>query len=166
MLTLRPTKLLARRLRLDLPAAPPPVHDHLADWCVHEFRVGGHRFLMLCHTASLFPLVTLARSMNHEAALIKHCLRAMQFGFVGTELEFAYQRWIVPAARAVQYAPIPDKAVLSSLNELILHARGGMDKSPIDLSRWLAQTPMKVLGHDSPDRVFSRLASGPRLSPR
>ena len=54
----------------------------------------------------------------------------------------------------VQWAPIPDKAVLSSVNELIMQARYGMHKSPIELSQWLAETPMKLLGYNSPDRVF------------
>jgi hypothetical protein len=82
----------------------------------------------------------------------------MQLNFVGTELEFHYRRWIEPETMAVQWAPIPDKSVLSSINELILFARYGMDKSPVELSRWLARTPMKTIGHNSPGRVFPKLS--------
>jgi hypothetical protein len=37
MLTIRPTKLLARRVGFELPKAPPLVTNWAADWCVHEF---------------------------------------------------------------------------------------------------------------------------------
>lgn len=157
MLTLRPTRMLAKRLRIALPDAPPPVSNRVADWCVHEFRDGGHRYLMLCNAASLYPLVTSARGVSDEEALIKRCSDAMRLNLEGTELEFQYQRWIEPELMSVQWAPIPDKAVLSSINEMILMARHGMDKSPVELSEWLARTPMKVLGGNSPDRVFPTL---------
>lgn len=162
MLTLRPTKMLARRIKLELPATPPPVPNRVADWCAHEFRAGGHRHLLLAHTASLYPLVTYARGVNDEDALIERCVEAMRINFVGTELEFQFQRCIVPELTEVQWAPIPNKAILGSINELIALARYGMDKSPVELAQWLAQTPMKALGHNSPDRVFSTLGGVPR----
>lgn len=161
MLTLRPTKMLARRLGIALPAMPPPVANRVADWCVHEFRDGGCRYLMLCNTASLYPIVTHARGVNDEGALIERCSEAMRLNFVGTEREFQFQRWIVPELTEVQWAPIPDKVVLSSVNEMIFMARQGRDKSPVELSRWLAETPMKAIGHNSPDRVFPKLAGVP-----
>lgn len=159
MLTLRPTKMLARRLKLAVPDALPTVQNRGADWCVHEFRDGGYRYLMLCNTASLYPLVTYARGVNDENALITCCIDAMQNNFVGTELEFQYQRWIVPELHTVQWAPIPDKAVLSSINELIQMARHGGDRSPVELSRWLAETPMKAIGYNSPKRAFASLGA-------
>lgn len=163
MLTLRPTKMLARRLGIAVPTSPPPVANRVADWCVHEFRDGGHRFLILVNTASLYPLVLHGRGVNDEATLVRRCGESLQLNFVGTPLEFQYQRWIAPELTAVQWSPIPDKAVLSSINEMILMARHGMDKSPVELSQWLAETPMKVIGHDSPDRVFPKLR-GPQNS--
>lgn len=158
MLTLRPTKMLARRLRLEVPATPPPVKNRLADWCVHEYRDRGYRYLMLLNTASLYPLVTHARGVNDETSLIQRCIEAMNINFSGTDLEFQYQRFIVPELMSVQWAPIPDKAVLSSLSEMIMHSRYGLDKSPVELSCWLARTPMKAIGYNSPNRVFPNLA--------
>lgn len=158
MLTLRPTKMLAKRLKLAVPALPPPVKNRVADWCVHEFRDGSYRFLMFCNTASLYPLVTSARGVTDDSSLIDRCIEAMKNSLMGTELEFQFQRWIVPELGEVQWAPIPDKAVLSSVNELIGHARYGLpDYSPVELSRWLAQTPMKAIGYNFPDRVFPAL---------
>ena len=157
MLTLRPTKMLAKRLKLAVPAVPPPVDNRVADWCVHEFRDGRQRHLMFCNTASLFPIVLPGRGVTDANALIRRFLEGAWLAFEGTELELHRQRWIEPEAGAVQWAPIPDKVVLSSVNELIFMARHGMDKSPAELAWWLAQTPMKALGYNSPDRVFPTL---------
>lgn len=158
MLTLRPTKMLARRLKIEVPAVPPPVANRVADWCVHEFRDGRVRYLIFCNTASLYPVVTYGRGVTDDGALLRRYLNAMKSCLGGTELEFQFQRWIVPEWGEVQWAPIPDKAVLSSVNETIMRARSGMDKSPVELSQWLGRCPMSVLGGKFPDRVFAGLS--------
>jgi len=61
MLTIRPTKMLARRLGLTLPAVPPAVANRVADWCAHEFQSGRFRYLIFCNTAALLPAVSYAR---------------------------------------------------------------------------------------------------------
>ena len=158
MLTLRPTKMLAKRLRIAVPAVPPPVANRVADWCVHEFRDRGWRYLLFCHTATLYPLVIPARGVTDDDSLIKRSIEAMKTCLLGTELEFAFERWIVPELGAVQYAPIPDKAVLSSMNETIMRARYRLEgEAPAELSRWLAVAPLKALGYESPDRAFRSL---------
>lgn len=164
MLTLRPTKMLARRLKIAVPAVPPPVENRVADWCVHEFREGRQRYLMFCNTAALFPIVLPAKGVNDESALIRRFLEGVRAVFEGTELQFHYERWIETEAGAVQWAPIPDKAVLSSVNEMIYRARHGMDKSPVELAWWLAQTPMKAIGQNFPDRVFPSLRGPERTT--
>jgi hypothetical protein len=106
---------------------------------------------------SLYPLVTHSRGVTDESSLIRRCADTLEQQLTGTALEFQYRRWIAPALGAVQFAPIPDRAVLSSINELVLMSRHGMDLSPAELGPWLAETPMKALGHESPDRVFPKL---------
>jgi hypothetical protein len=164
MLTLRPTKMLAQRLKIEVPAAPPPVENRVADWCVHEFREGRQRYLMFCNTATLLPLMTHATGVRSDHDLITRLRDGFQNVLVGTELEFAYQRWIVPELGTVQWAPIPGKAVLSSLNELIMMSRYGMDKSPVEMSEWLAKVPMKAIGHESPGRAFRQLRGPDRAA--
>lgn len=71
VLTIRPTKMLARRLAIALPPAPPAVANRVADWCEHEFRVGRYRYLMFCSTASLYPVVGFGPEVGA-------CLQAME----------------------------------------------------------------------------------------
>jgi hypothetical protein len=149
MLTIRPTKMLARRLGITLPEAAPVVANRVADWCVHDFRVGRYRYLIFCNTASLYPVVMLARGVTDDHRLIRRLLGGLQVCLVGTPMEFQFHRWIVSG-----------KSILGSINDLILQARYGLenrDYSPVELSRWLAETPMSALGMNSPARVFAKL---------
>jgi len=160
MLTVRPTKTLARRLGFDVPQVPPLVANRVADWCVHEFRSGRFRYLIFCNTASLFPVVTHARGVVDDHTLIERLVSALKLMLVGGEVELQFQRWIEPELSEVQWAPIPDRAILGSINDMISMAKYALaqrDDSPVELSRWLAQSPMSVLGGHSPDRIFPTL---------
>ena len=157
MLTIRPTLMLARRLHITVARTPPPVANRVADWCAHQFNVGHTRYLIFCHTASLYPVITYARGVTDEGSLIQRLIEALKLNLTGTELEFQYQRWIAPEWTQVQWAPIPGRAILGSINELIYMAKVFSDLSPVDLGKKLAKTPMKVLGWNSPDRVFPKL---------
>lgn len=160
MLTIRPTKMLARRLGIELPDVPPVVTNRVADWCAHEFRVSRYRYLIFCNTASLYPVVMSARGVTDDHKLIRRLLGGLQVCLVGIKLERQFQRWIAPEPVAVQWAPIPDRSLLGSINDLIFQAGYGIsnrDYSPVELSRWLAATPMTALGGNSPDRVFPKV---------
>lgn len=160
MLTIRPTKMLARRLGIELPTASPVVTNRVADWCVHEFRVSRHRYLIFCNTASLYPVVMQARGVTDDQSLIRRLVGGLHVCLGGTELASQFQRRIMSELPMTQWAPIPGKSILGSINELIFQAGYGLrnrDYSPVELSRWLAKTPMTALGGNSPDRVFPTL---------
>lgn len=160
MLTIRPTKMLTRRLDLELPVTPPTVRNRVADWCAHEFRVGRFRYLIFCNTASLYPVVTLARGVVDDHTLIERLVAGLRMALAEGKLAFQFERWIVPELPAVQWAPIPDRSILGSINDMIAMAKYSLqhrDESPVELSRWLAESPMSALGMNSPDRVFPTL---------
>jgi hypothetical protein len=160
MLTLRPTKMLARRLEIEVPPVAPPVTNHVADWCVHEFRAGRFRYLIFCNLASIFPLVTFARGVTDETTLIRHFCRTAQLQLEDSPYAFSYQRWIAPEVLCAQFAPIPDRAVLGTINDLVYSAKimlAAGDLSPVELSQLLARTPLSLLGMNSPNRVFPQL---------
>lgn len=161
MMTIRPTKMLARKLRLGaVPDAMPVVTNRVADWCAHEFLVSRRRYLIFCNTASLYPFVTEARGVTDEDTLVRRLQAALRLNLADGPHAFAYERWIVPCGAGVQWAPIPDRSVLGSINDLIFAAKLGLGDgmSPVELSKRLAQTPLTVLGMNSPDRVFPMIA--------
>ena len=160
MITIRPTKVLARRLGITVPLVPPPVSNRVADWCAHEFRFSRYRYLIFCNTASLYPVVMLATGVTDGEKLMMRMLGGLQTCLKGGALEQQFQQQILPAGPALQWAPIPDRSVLGSINELVflakcfLEARGD---GPEELSRRLAHTPMMAMGGKSPEWIFPTL---------
>ena len=163
MMTIRPTKMLARKLRLGaVPDAVPVVTNRVADWCAHEFLVSRRRYLIFCNTASLYPVVTEARGVTDADMFVMRLQAALRLNLADGPHAFAYERWIAPCEAEVQWAPIPDRSVLGSINDLIFAAKFGLrdGKSLAEMSGRLAQTPLTVLGMNSPDRVFPKISGG------
>lgn len=158
MLTIRPSKMLARRLRIALPDRMPEVRNRLADWCVHEFRAGRRGYLLLCHTGSMYPVVALLRGVTDGTGLKQRMVEALRDNLTGPVLGPLFSNDIEPRLDEVQFAPVPDRSVMGTMNELIFSAKVGLydGMSVPDLSPWLAETPLSILGMNSPDRVFGR----------
>ncbi len=97
-----------------------------------------------------------------DRRLVRRLITTLWLNLADGPHRFAYERWIAPGGAEVQWAPIPDRMVLGSINDLIFAAKYGLvnGKSPADLSGWLAETPISVLGMNSPDRVFPKIAGG------
>jgi hypothetical protein len=140
----------------------PVVTNRVADWCAHEFLVSRRRYLIFCNTASLYPVVTEARGVNDGEALVERLVATLRLNLADGPHAFAYERRIASSWVDVQWAPIPDRSVLGSINDLVFEAKWGLrdGKSLVELSKRLARTPLSVLGMNSPDRVFPKIAGG------
>jgi hypothetical protein len=169
VLTIRPTKMLAKRLRLEVPAAIPVVTNRLADWCAHEFRLGRYRYLMFCNTASLYPVVMQATAVTNGLKLVARMMGGLQTCLKGDGLEKIFRERIVTEMPEMQWAPIPGPSVLGSMNDLIYMAKcqlaDGVD-SPERLSLRVAGTPLSIHGMNSPENVFRKLGGLPEARRR
>ena len=160
MLTLRPTKMLARRLHLTVPAAPPPVTNRVADWCAHEFTAERHRYLLFWNTAAFLPVLLSGRGVRDDHGLIMRLTDGLRVAMSGNDLEFHFQRWIAPALSEVQWAPIPSRSVLGTMNDFMIMAKYHLaerDQSPLEISRLMAGAPLSALGMNSPAEAFRSL---------
>lgn len=152
--------MLARRLKLPVVVAPPPVTNRAADWCAHEFTAVRHRHLLFCQTATFYPVLVHGRGVRDDHDLIVRLSEGLRLVMGGAELESCYRRWIEPELAEVQWGPIPSRSVLGTINELMLMAKYHLeyrDESPVELSLRLAGTPLSALGMNSPARAMSIL---------
>jgi hypothetical protein len=152
--------MLARRLHLTVPATPPPVANRVADWCAHEFTSARHRYLLFWNTAAFLPVLVHGRGVRDDHDLILRLAGGLKLVMGGTELEFHYQRWIAPELGIVQWAPIPSRSVLGTMNDFMIMAKyhlAEMDQSPLEISRLMADAPMSALDMNSPARAFRSL---------
>lgn len=159
MLTIRPTKMLAKRLGFTAGSTEASAAHRAADWCAHEFRVSRYRYLMFCNTVSLFPVVTEARGVTDDDTLAKRLVATLRLNLEVGPYASIYGRWIAPSVMDVQWAEVPNRSVLGAMNELIFAATLGLEDglSPVELSPWLARTPLSPLGMCSPEVEFSKL---------
>jgi hypothetical protein len=161
VLTVRPTKKLARQLALRIPRLPLAVPSRVSDWCAHTFLRGNEPWLVFCNTASLYPVFPSSAAVKNGESLARR-LAGIVLGVLQTN-GFSTQATIFEAELTeFQFAPIPDRSVLSSISELIWLADSRYDDvglTPATLSRQLGETPMSALGMNSPARALSSLST-------
>jgi hypothetical protein len=160
VLTLRPTKMLAKNLGLRIPAAPPLVTSRVADSCVHTFPMAREPWLIFCNTASLYPVFAKGLDVTDDETLIRRAVGMIQ----RVLLENGYAEQSARIGRelssGVQWAPIPDRSVLGSINDFIQMADyhfEDADLTPAILSQRLGKTPMSTIGMTHPARAFATL---------
>jgi hypothetical protein len=169
MLVLRPTKVLAHRIALPVPATVPEVSDAVADWCVHGIQIRGTRVLAFFQTATLYPLLAWGRGVTSEGALIRRFAETAELALRGTEFEFILDGRLRPHMASVEWGPIPSRSVLGSMNDLLFAARVHFvngDGTPEEVAEKLRETPLTILNMNSPREALTALTRRPRLAPR
>jgi hypothetical protein len=158
MVTFRPTKILARRLHLPMPAKDVPIVHPLADWCAHTFTADRHRYLIVTNTHSLFSAVTRGVGVTSEDAFVRRAAAAIRETLGRAGHESAWIRQIEPALMAVRFASFNDRGVMGSMNELIFLAKVHLIEDGLGgagVSERINETPMS--------RLWKR---GPAIRPR
>jgi len=162
MLTLRPTKMLAKQLGISVPATPPAVPSRVADWCMHGFLLGSDPWLIFCNTASLYSVCASAKGVMDGESLARRAGGMINQVLEKNGLKLQAEKFAAELAD-FQWAPIPGRSVLGSINELICLAEPFFDDPdllPEALSRRLGETPMSALGMNNPNHVFGTLPGG------
>jgi hypothetical protein len=159
VLTLRPTKKLARQLALDVPRLPVAVPSRVSDWCAHTFLRGNEPWLIFCNTASLYPVFAGSAGVTDGESLARR-LGGMVLGVLQTNGFSTQAKIFQRELTGFQFAPIPDRSVLGSVSELIWLADAwfdDVDLTPATLSHKLGKTPMSALGMNRPADALSSL---------
>ncbi len=163
MFTLRPTKVLAGRLDIQLPATAQPVTRPFADWCVHRFRAERFDYLVFVNSVSLLSVLTPARGVTDERSLIERLVASLREYCRASGRDFQFEQLIAPETGSVEFAPIGGRPLLSSINELVFQAGYHLahGDSPMEVSDRLNEVPMKFVGMNSPGRAFAAMAAVP-----
>lgn len=152
MVTIRCTQKLLRRLDLsEKPTAPTTV---LGDWYANILFSRPHQLVLCVSERSLLPVVLPAKETQTLAPRLAlaagHALQRLGVAQSLIERELIEMR-------SFAYGRTQNRRVLGSLNDLMfqlswyIHHRP--EKSLLEHSLHLAETPCTPIGHDSPDRV-------------
>jgi hypothetical protein len=132
----------------------------VADWCAHEFTASRHRYLLFWNTAAFLPVLVTGRGVRDDHDLIMRLVDGLKLVLSGPDLEFYFQRWIVPELGGVQWAPIPSRSVLGTMNDFMIMAKYHLtarNQSPLEIAELMAQAPLAALGMNSPAKAFRSL---------
>ena len=156
MYTLRCTKCALGRFRLQPHEGEARESDTvLGDWYADLLNVGRKRWVFCLSEHSLLPVVVPARRDEFPAGLpaavaeslarlgVDEDARANELG--------AMMRHSIGRTRS--------RSVLGVLTDLAFAAEIGLrdGMSPVELSLWLARTPIKPIGYGSPDELTVEL---------
>ena len=156
MVTLRCTQKLLRRLEvMDKPAASTTV---LGDWYANILFLRPHQLVLCVSERSLLPVVLLAKETQTLAARLAGAAGQVlqKLGVAPSQIERELSEM-----RSFAYSRTQNRRVLGSLNDLIFQLSWYMHHSPekslLEQSLHLAETPCSPIGYSSPDRLTVEL---------
>ena len=156
MYTLRCTKRALDRFRLRPHEGEPQESDTvLGDWYANLLNVGRKRWVFCLSERSLLPVVVPARRDEFPA------------GLPAAVADTLTQLGVDENARAGELDEMTrhsigrtrSRTVLGVMTDLALAAEIGLrdGMNPVELSLWLAHTPIKPIGYGSPDEATLEL---------
>lgn len=160
-MTLRCTQKLLRRLDVtDQPAVPTTV---LGDWYANILFSRPHQLVLCVSERSLLPVVLLAKETQLLASRLAFAagLVLQKLGVAPSQIERELFEM-----RSFAYGRTQNRRVLGSLNDLMFqlswYIHDSPEKSLIEHSLHLAETPCSPIGYGSPDRVTVELFQSAR----
>jgi hypothetical protein len=140
-----------------------------ADWSGRLFVADRTQYILLSNTNSLYSMVMYGKGITIESEFIGRAVSNLREFMQDDGQEFVYRCFIVPACATVHFAKALDRAVTSSLNELVIEAKAMLvdnDLSPFEVGFRLNDTllsaiaPNKAAKYGKPRDAFKALAGG------
>ena len=157
MVAFRCTRKLLDRLPHPVEAAPTRSTTALGDWYFNLLIAKPQWLLLGVSETSRLPVVLPARELHTMTVRFQQALVDILEDLGVSAAAIAAER---AAMKDIAIAKTVDRHVIGSLNEFMFGLRFALedrvDKSPHELSLWLAQTPILPL-KDFPDRMARRL---------
>ncbi|MBN8488383.1 MAG: hypothetical protein J0M20_11760 [Burkholderiales bacterium] len=154
MFVLRCTQKLLSRLRVAPDLATAPSDNVLGAWYANLVRAGRVQVVLAVSERSLLPVVVAARDgrtlVQRLIAAVDPMLQAVGVPADDAAAECrAMQTWTLGKTE--------NRRVIGSLNDLAYQLEGALpywpERTLMDHSLWLAQTPLKFIDYGSPDRA-------------
>lgn len=154
MFALRCTQKLLDRINLPRDPEPVPTDTVLGDWYANLVRVGRKQLVLAVSERTLLPVVVPAREGKTLARRVAEAMDPM-LSAIGVPTDAANAE--CQAMQDAVIAKTVSRRVLGSLNDLAFQLQVGLlhfpDRPLLAQSLWLAQTPLKLIEHTSPDRA-------------
>lgn len=156
----RLSQKLAKKLKIPLPRPAPADPNPFADWSGHLFTADRAQYLILTNTPSLYSTVHYGQGVTNDSQFLDRALSSISECMAHDGQEFAFRKFIAPAARTVPFGSALNRSVTGSMNELVTAARCWLaedEQSPFGVGLMLNDMPMSYLGYNVPREAFKSL---------
>ncbi len=158
----RLTSKLAKKIGIAALSAIPydDNRNPILDWNAHLFTVQRTQYIILTNTASLYSMILLGRGITNDKNFIRETLSCMEEFMIIDGNKAVYKNIIEPEVQRIFFSKIVDRRVLGSMNDLIFQAKIHLSegqKSPLDVSFLLNESPMSYLNYNRPKDAFRKL---------
>lgn len=162
MATIRATAKLLKKLRAELADPTPTATNRLGDWYANYLIVGREHLVLFTSSVTLLPvLVTLKESRT----LVLRFAEALGDVLLSLRVPEDLAREEVAYLSEVAFARTRSRQVLGSMNDFAFmfeYTRPQrLEKTLLDESLWLADTPCSPIGMESPGSRTLELFTSP-----
>ena len=160
---IRLTQRLAKKIKISPSLNHSIDVNAYADWSAHLFTSERAQYIIVSNTTSLYSIVMHGGGITDSNKFIQSILSFMSDFMQREGQEFLFRRLIVPESQEVIFSKSANRSVLGSMNDFISTAKFLLierELSPFEMSQIINETPMSILGYDSPKDAFAKMALG------
>jgi hypothetical protein len=161
----RLSQKLANKIKIQPVVQADPSPNPYIDWTAHLFAAGRMQYIIVTNTASLLSVIFHGRGVTDDNLFVLRAMLLMKEYLCEDPFTFYFRRVIEPYSNRVLFSRSADRRVIGSMNDLIATARHHLAHdglSPFMAAQRINETPMSLLGNDTPERAFRRLRLGPQ----
>jgi len=154
------TEKLRRKLHVpSLEIGPVEVLAHQR-WYGNVVTAQRTQYLLATNAASLYSVVCYGRGITNDSNFLRHFLDCLKAQMNKDRLDLVYERCILPHAHNLTVLKTEDRSVLGSMNDMARACKfvlSSNDRSTMELSARLNETPYSALGYEFPIEVLQKM---------
>jgi len=157
---MRITAKLGKKIGISPKVALPAEPNPYTDWTANIFRAPRTEYIVLTNTHSLYSVIMPGAGITNEGAFVKRAFSYLSELLINDGDEFVLKRLVAPAFASVSFSKNINRAVIGSMNDLVLLAKYMLMEGELpllELSFKLNMAPMSYLKHKRPRDVFSSM---------
>lgn len=159
---LRLSSKLATKLKVTTPAVLPLDPNPLADWSAHLFVAERSQLVIVTNSASLYSVLFQGRGIGNGKQFVEQVLTSLQEFMEFDGQGIIYERFVAPASDRIQFSKALSRSVISSMNDLIIHARDWLTLDGLsahETAKMLNDIPFSSLEYGKPREAFRAMAN-------
>lgn len=159
---LRLSSKLAKKLKVTTQEVLPLDSNPLADWSAHLFVAGRTQVVIVTNSAALYSVLFQGRGIGNGKQFVEQVSASLQEYMEFDGQGIIYERFVASTSNRVQFSKALSRSVISSMNDLILHAKDWLTLDGLSAhatAKMLNEIPFSSLEYNTPREAFRAMAN-------